>query len=48
MFVEREGARLFCQVQGSGEPSLLFIHGVAAGHEVWSEHVDHFSARRAR
>ena len=44
MFFEREGVRLFCQVQGSGEPSLLFLHGVAAGHEVWGRHVEHFSA----
>ena len=46
MFVERDGARIFCQVEGSGEPCLLFIHGVAACHEVWREHVDHFSASR--
>ena len=46
MFVERDGARIFCQVRGSGEPSLLFIHGVAAGHEVWGQHATYFSASR--
>jgi len=46
MFVERDGARIFCQVRGSGEPSLLFIHGVAAGHEVWGQHAAYFSASR--
>ena len=46
MFVENDGARLFCQVKGSGEPSLVFIHGVAVGHEVWQEHVAYFQASR--
>ncbi len=46
MFIERGGSRLFCQVQGRGEPSLVFVHGVATGHEVWSEHVRYFAASR--
>ena len=46
MFIERAGSRLFCQVEGNGEPSLVLIHGVATGHEVWSEHVRYFAASR--
>ena len=46
MFVARDGARLFCQVEGSGEPSLVFIHGVGTGHEVWHEQVPYFAASR--
>jgi len=46
MFIERAGARLFYQAEGSGEPSLVFIHGVGTGHEVWSEHVRYFASTR--
>jgi pimeloyl-ACP methyl ester carboxylesterase len=46
MFIERGGSRLFCQVKGTGEPFLVFVHGVATGHEVWSEHVRYFAASR--
>jgi pimeloyl-ACP methyl ester carboxylesterase len=46
MFIERAGARLFYLAEGSGEPSLVFIHGVGTGHEVWSEHLRSFAPAR--
>jgi pimeloyl-ACP methyl ester carboxylesterase len=46
MFVVRDGARLFCQVAGQGEPSLVFIQGVGTGHEAWRDQVPYFAAAR--
>ena len=27
MFVTRDGARLYCRVEGQGKPALVFVHG---------------------
>lgn len=43
MFLNRDGVRLFYDIQGEGEPTLLFIHGWAMSHEVWQEQTAEFS-----
>jgi pimeloyl-ACP methyl ester carboxylesterase len=45
MFVERDGARIFCEVEGSGEPAILFVHGGGIDHRTWTEHVAHFAPK---
>jgi len=45
MFVTRNGARLYCRAEGSGEPCLLFVHGGGVDHSTWNEHLDHFAPR---
>lgn len=34
---------MYYDVQGEGEPSLVFAHGWLMSHEVWREQVDAFS-----
>jgi pimeloyl-ACP methyl ester carboxylesterase len=43
MFVHRDGARIYCCTEGSGEPALLFIHGGGVDHRTWDEHLAHFA-----
>ena len=43
MYVERDGVKLFYDVQGDGDPTLLFVHGWMMSHEVWREQVPVFS-----
>lgn len=43
MFLDRDDVRLFYDIQGEGDPTLLFIHGWGMSHEVWREQVSEFS-----
>lgn len=43
MFLNRDGVKLYYEVHGSGEPTLLFVHGWTMSHEVWREQVAVFS-----
>jgi pimeloyl-ACP methyl ester carboxylesterase len=45
MFVTRDGARLYCRVEGQGEPALVFVHGGGVDHSTWDEHMEHFAPR---
>lgn len=42
MFLNRDGVQLFYDVHGTGEPTLLFVHGWMMNHEVWREQVAAF------
>lgn len=39
------GTRLFYESVGSGNPPLVFVHGVARSHDDWPEQVDFFHSR---
>lgn len=43
MFVTRDGARLYCRAEGTGEPALVFVHGGGVDHSTWDEHLEHFA-----
>lgn len=43
MYLERDGVRLFYDVQGEGEPTILLVHGWGFSHEIWREQVEEFS-----
>jgi pimeloyl-ACP methyl ester esterase len=43
MFLERDGVQLFCDVQGEGEPALLFVHGWLMSSDLWREQVAAFA-----
>ena len=34
--------------QGTGEPTLVFLHGVGGGHAAWRDQLPYFAARRLR
>ena len=42
MFLERDGVQLYYDVQGEGEPALLFVHGWMMSSELWREQVAAF------
>ena len=46
MFLEKDGKKLFYEVQGQGEPTLLFVHGWLASGEIWRAQVAEFSRRQ--
>lgn len=41
--VSIDGGRLFYEEQGSGDPPLVFVHGLACAHEDWRNQVDYFA-----
>lgn len=41
----REGARLFYQRHGTGDPLLVFVHGYCCSHEDWEYQVQAFAHR---
>jgi pimeloyl-ACP methyl ester carboxylesterase len=43
MFVDRDSVRLFYDIQGQGEPALVFLHGWLMSHEVWRNQVAYFA-----
>ena len=45
VFVTRDGERLYCRVEGAGDPPLVFVHGGAVDHSTWDEHLEHFAPR---
>jgi pimeloyl-ACP methyl ester carboxylesterase len=45
MFVTRDGARLFYRAEGSGDPTMVFVHGGGVDHSTWDEHLAHFAPR---
>ena len=38
-----DGGRLFYEELGSGDPPLVFVHGLACAHEDWRNQVDYFA-----
>ena len=45
MFLEKAGKKLYYEVQGKGEPTLLFVHGWMASSAVWREQVPYFAEK---
>lgn len=43
--LDREGATLRCYEWGSGEPHLLFIHGLAGSHRQFAAQIERFALR---
>jgi len=43
MFLEKAGKKLYYEVQGEGEQTLLFVHGWMASSAVWREQAPYFS-----
>ncbi len=43
MFLEKAGKNLYYEVQGEGEPTLLFVHGWMASSDVWRKQAPYFS-----
>ena len=41
-YVSIEGYKLFYEMQGQGESSLIFIHGLCGDHSVWSKNIPAF------
>jgi pimeloyl-ACP methyl ester carboxylesterase len=46
-YLERQGARLFYEQQGDGQPPLVFVHGFTCDHTDWQRQVDFFKPRHA-
>jgi pimeloyl-ACP methyl ester carboxylesterase len=42
--IERDGASLFYQKKGNGDPALVFVHGWTCDHTHFVSQVEHFSA----
>lgn len=42
-YLEINGSRLFYKRVGAGNPTLVFVHGFACGHDDWRYQVEHFS-----
>ena len=47
MIIERDGVRIAFEVQGSGQPALVFVHGLAANRRTWEQQVALLSPRYA-
>ena len=45
MILEKAGKKLYFEVQGKGEPTLLFVHGLMASSAVWREQLSCFAQR---
>ncbi len=43
-YLERQDRRLFYARHGSGEPTLVFVHGYACDHTDWQPQIDAFQA----
>ena len=43
MYVNRDGVRLYYQIRGKGEPTLLFVHGWLTNADIWRYQVAKFS-----
>ena len=43
-FLSRDGVRLAYQEQGSGSPSMLFVHGWCCDHSYFAPQAEHFRA----
>ncbi|MDY7030273.1 MAG: alpha/beta hydrolase [Spirochaetota bacterium] len=46
MFLDKGEKQLYYEVQGDGEPALLFVHGWLGSGAVWREQVPYFSQKR--
>lgn len=46
LFLESRGVRLFFEQYGTGDPALLFVHGVYCSHDYWKFQVGHFARLR--
>ncbi len=46
MFLEKAGKKLYYEMQGKGEPTLLFVHGWMTSSSVWREQVPYFAENR--
>ncbi|RLC12220.1 MAG: hypothetical protein DRI57_17945 [Deltaproteobacteria bacterium] len=46
MFLEKAGKKLYYEVQGEGEPTLLFVHGWMASSSVWCKQIPNFTESR--
>jgi pimeloyl-ACP methyl ester carboxylesterase len=44
-FFQSDGARIFYQRQGAGDPLLVFVHGYCCSHQDWEYQVQAFSPR---
>jgi pimeloyl-ACP methyl ester carboxylesterase len=44
-FFQSDGARIFYQRQGAGDPLLVFVHGYCCSHRDWEYQVQAFSPR---
>jgi pimeloyl-ACP methyl ester carboxylesterase len=42
-FFEIDAGQLYYEAQGSGDPPLLFVHGLACAHEDWRYQIEHFA-----
>ncbi len=42
-FFDIDEGRLFYELNGSGDPPLVFVHGFACAHEDWRNQVTHFT-----
>jgi pimeloyl-ACP methyl ester carboxylesterase len=45
-YLEWQGTRLFYELQGEGNPPLVFVHGFACAHDDWRAQVDFFRPRQ--
>jgi pimeloyl-ACP methyl ester carboxylesterase len=43
--IASDGVKISFDVQGEGEPTLVFIHGWSNSRSIWDEQVSHFSER---
>ena len=43
--VSSDGVKISFNVQGKGEPAVLFVHGWGGNKNVWSDQVAHFSKK---
>jgi pimeloyl-ACP methyl ester carboxylesterase len=41
--VSKDGTQIVYEVEGSGEPTIVFVHGWSCGREDWARQVAHFS-----
>ncbi|MBI3261250.1 alpha/beta hydrolase [Candidatus Berkelbacteria bacterium] len=42
-YIDNNGYKLFYEIQGQGDLSLIFIHGLCGDHGVWSKNVPAFT-----
>lgn len=42
-YIDHNGHKLFYEIQGQGNSSLIFIHGLCGDHRVWSKNVPAFT-----
>lgn len=44
-YIDIEGHNLFYDIQGKGNNSIIFIHGLCGNHKVWSKNVPAFAKK---